>query len=370
MMLKDIFTDGLVAAGALIWCWRLRVLFQRVDSPPAPSPRPRVSIIIPARNEAHNLPALLRSLRALEEKPHEIIVVDDNSSDGTGDVAKSHGASVLPAPPLPAGWNGKPWACTVGAREATGDLLLFMDADTSLSPDAMTRAVDVFTANRMGLLSLTPWHLTTSAWELFQGVYHALFLVAAPVRMDRGHSHRFAIGQFMLIRRDLHDRIGGHEAIRGVITEDAALAANVMAAGETVGAIAGQPWLRVRMYPEGFRAFLHGWRRSFAAGLGAGGMRTSMEVFLAITFLLGVPWKFLEAAAEGWIVRGAVLGAALLVLWMDLALRQRRLGQFPVWTAPLYPIFLAVFIFVSLRALVDRLTRRSIEWKGRLIDVE
>jgi cellulose synthase/poly-beta-1,6-N-acetylglucosamine synthase-like glycosyltransferase len=137
-------------AGFLAWTLRLRRAF-RVTAPPltGSADQTRVSIIVPARNEAHNLPALLASLRGLTPPAHQIIIVDDHSTDGTGDLARAAGAIVVTPPPLPAGWLGKPWACHAGAQAATGDLLLFSDADTVHAPWSLTRAI--------ARLQATPW---------------------------------------------------------------------------------------------------------------------------------------------------------------------------------------------------------------------
>ena len=98
-----------------------------------------MSIVVPARNEATTLPDLLASLGALDPAPHEVIVVDDGSEDGTAEVARTRGVDVHSVPGPPEGWLGKPWACQQGARRATGDLLLFLDADVQLSADALPR---------------------------------------------------------------------------------------------------------------------------------------------------------------------------------------------------------------------------------------
>ena len=110
----------------------------------APRPTPTVSIIIPARNEEHNLPTLLRSLAAQSVKPHEIIVVDDGSTDRTAEVARQLGATVIASQPLPDGWRGKTWACHQGAQAATGELLLFVDADTWFEPDGLARVLSAY----------------------------------------------------------------------------------------------------------------------------------------------------------------------------------------------------------------------------------
>ena len=123
----------LLAAGGAAWLLAdLRTVPHGAHRAGAP---PTVSVIIPARNEEATLPAILASLRALPLV--EVVVVDDSSVDGTAAVALSGGATVLTASPPPPGWTGKARACQLGADAASGDLLLFLDADTVLAPDAL-----------------------------------------------------------------------------------------------------------------------------------------------------------------------------------------------------------------------------------------
>ena len=103
-------------------------------------------MIIPARNEAHNLPRLLESLASQSVQPREVIVVDDGSTDDTAEIARRHGAEVLVSKPLPEGWRGKPWACHQGAEAASGDLLCFVDADTCF--EVQTACGDCWTHGR------------------------------------------------------------------------------------------------------------------------------------------------------------------------------------------------------------------------------
>src|SRR3954451_17679201 len=139
----------LLAGGALLW---------RIPRPPstAASHEP-CAIVIPARNEASVLPSLLDSLRDELRPGDQLIVVDDDSSDDTAGVASRGGAIVVSAPPLPDGWTGKTWACATGARTATADTLVFLDADVTVVPGGLDR---VLGAHDHGLLSVAPYHLT------------------------------------------------------------------------------------------------------------------------------------------------------------------------------------------------------------------
>lgn len=382
---------AIVIAGAALWRRRMGALSRLRERAPAfsdsasgatvssdgssetsPASLP-VSIIVPARNEAHNLPALLASLNALAPAPLEIIVVDDHSTDGTGAIAAVAGARVITPPPLPAGWNGKPWACHAGAGVARGAYLLFTDADTVHAPDSLGRAMARLARAGAGLLSVVPTHVVRAAWERLQGVFQLLLLVAtragaaepAPGARGREHERRFSIGQYLLFRRDAYERVGGHEPVKQRIAEDLAFARLIRAAGLDVALAFAPGMLCVRMYPEGLSAFVRGWRRNFREGLRAAGAGGVLEMIAVIGWLLGVPLAALGAALRAEPALAAAWSAVYLVTAVEIARRQRDLGAFPWWSALVYPAFASMFVLVSALAVIDRLRGAPVIWRGR-----
>ena len=351
-----IVTLVLAAAGALVWTLRLGALRRPADRP---APVPPVSIVVPARDEAANLPALLASLGRLEPAPAQVIVVDDHSADGTGDLARAAGAEVVVPEPLPPGWVGKPWACRRGAEAAHGELILFTDADTVHAPGSLARAVARQAATGADLVTIVPTHRIESAWERLQGVFQLLLLVAS--------GRHYAIGQYLLFRRAAYDALGGHAAVAGRLDEDLALLERVRARDGRAEVVLAPGALGVRMYPEGIGAFLRGWRRSFRAGLGVAGLGGAVAVTLVFAWLGGVPLALAGAVASGDAAAAAVLGAAWLATTIEVARRQRLVGDFPAWTAALAPLGLAAFAAVTLAALVDQLRGAPVRWRGRTI---
>jgi glycosyltransferase involved in cell wall biosynthesis len=400
---------GVVLLGAGLWSWRLGTLF-RARARGEDSERGRVlpvSIIVPARNEAHNLPGLLASLKALDPRPLEIVVVDDHSTDGTGDIARAAGVHVVSPPPLPAGWNGKPWACRTGASEARGEYLLFTDADTVHAPGSLGQAMAALRARDAALLSAVPTHIVRAAWEKLQGVFQLLLLVAtragateatsaapraapdavtgaAPGAVTgagaggasagkagqggaRGgaHERRFSIGQYLLFRRDAYERIGGHEPVKQRIAEDLAFARLIADVGLGLGLVFSPGLLGVRMYPEGLGAFVRGWRRNFREGLTAAGAGGVLEIAAIIGWLLGAPMAALSAAAAGLAPLALGWAAVYLATAIEVARRQRSLGAFPLWSGLLYPVFVLMFVLVTALALIDRWRGATVIWRGR-----
>ena len=216
-----------------------------------------VSIIIPARNEAHNLPTLLQSITSQSVKPLEILVVDDGSSDNTADIARRFGAEVITSPPLPDGWRGKTWACHQGALKAQAERLLFMDADTWFEAGGFERVLAI---GHNGALSIAPYHAVRKTYEDLSLFFN--------ICMTAGTVPAGLVGQFLLVNRKHYQLAGGHESVRGHILENFRLAGRFQTVGVPLLSMTGKGLLSFRMYPHGFGEMLQGWTKGFAAGAG------------------------------------------------------------------------------------------------------
>jgi 4,4'-diaponeurosporenoate glycosyltransferase len=369
-MVSLLVTLGLAAAGASVFAVRLGALARaarRTD--PAPARMPSVSVIVPARNEADNLPALLASLAKLEPRPLEIIVVDDHSTDDTGDLARAAGAKVVVPGPLPPGWIGKPWACAAGAAAARGELYLFTDADTIHAPDSLGRTVARLEATGADLVSVVPRHLAVSRWEKCQGAFQLLLFIATRAGAARpGPGERdFAIGQYLLFRRAAYERLGGHRFVRGRVAEDLCFQQAIRARGGIYALVAWPGTMAVRMYPEGLRGFLRGWRRNFREGLRSAGGGGVFEIGLVFAWLGGLPIAFLQQLLAGQRVAAALLGVAMAATVAEVARRQKLVGPLPWWGALAFPLMLVAFCAVTLLAAFDNLRRAPVVWRGRVI---
>jgi 4,4'-diaponeurosporenoate glycosyltransferase len=356
-------------AGFAVFIARMRTALRPYSGPGhSKDLRLDVSLIIPARNEAQNLPALLRSIRALCPAPREVIVVDDHSTDATAEIARAFGARVISPNDLPAGCVGKPWACAAGAAVATSPLLLFTDADTVHAPDSMGRAVAALEREGADLVSVLPTHVAVAVWERLQGIFQLLLLVAtrAGARPDRDE-RCFCIGQYLLVRRAAYDCIGGHVAVQHRVAEDLAMARLIEERGLRFFLLRAPGMLRVRMYPEGLRAFVQGWRRNFREGMRAAGPMGVLETVLVMTWLLDVPRLSLEMVLARQPFLSAIAGCAAALSVFAIAYWQRQVGAFRASSAFAYPAFALLFVWVSCLSLADRMLRRPVTWKGRTV---
>ena len=249
----------------------------RLNSFPPPSgDAPLVSIIVPARNEAVNISVCLASLLNSEYPDFEIIVVDDGSSDGTDDIVRilaehSDGrVHLVNGEPLPPGWLGKPWACWQGYRRARGDLLLFTDADTRHEERLLGHAVGALTRHSADMTSVMPRQLMVGLWErlILPHIFAMIslrYINMERVNRTRTPRHAIANGQFILIRREAYEAIGGHEGMRAEVVEDQRIAQRLVAAGRRIFVAHAEDLMETRMY-RSLKGIVEGWTKNLALG--------------------------------------------------------------------------------------------------------
>lgn len=318
-----------------------------------------VTVVVPARNEERNLPRLLGSLQA--EAPGEVIVVDDNSADATAEVARSYDAMVLPSAPLPPGWTGKTFACFQGASAAHKDALLFLDADTWLSPGGGARMAATLARNGSpaAALSFLPFHITRKPYEELSIFFNLLMAFGAGGFGVLGRGRLF--GQSMLMPRALYQQSGTHEAVRGHVLENFHFAADVRRAGGKCLCRGGRGVLHMRMFPDGFAQLRSGWTKAFASGAAG-----SDPWVLAIS----ICWLSALISAFLAVVFGPSRGTAAVIyalLAAQLGLQARQVGSFRWYTSALYPVPLFFFLATFARSLQVRRRGGGAVWKGRAV---
>ena len=318
---------------------------------------PSLSIVVPARNEASNLPRLLGSLQAIDYPgPWEMIVVDDDSSDDTANLAQKYGARVICLDHLPKGWLGKPYACHRGAMAATGEWLLFTDADTFHDPCGPARAVGLARDNGLDGLSAFVRQETSGPIDRLGllTAYGGLFLTLNPKR-------GLLNGQYILMRRQIYEASGGFRVVSGERIEDVALGHHLQANGCRVPIYRGDELATVRMYADK-HSLWHGLSRlgsGTLSWLGLGAAVTGLFITGAMSPLLALAaalqkGRQFKLAVLSWL---AVSGG--FVPWA------RRFGS--SWLALLAPFGALLIQAASVWGLLSRLTGRGARWKDRNI---
>lgn len=335
---------------------------------------PRVSILLPARNEALNIAACVHSLLAQNYPDFELRVLDDNSTDGTsnvlGELTKVNGRlQVMDGRPLPPGWLGKHWACHQLAQAAQGELWLFTDADTLHQPQALREAVAALQTENADLITALPYQEMRSWGErLIVSILPWSILGFYPLAVAERLGWPplvMAVGQFMLFRREAYERLGGHEAVRTHIADDIALAQRLVARGGRWRLLDATGRVTCRMYRNFEQAF-QGFSKNLFAAFGY-----NAPLFIAIWFWLALVFLGPPLLLALWplgLVASPVLpltamGLAL-ALWGVCAWRLRL----PIQLLFLYPFSIALTVIIAARSLILTRTGKAV-WKGRWLSV-
>jgi chlorobactene glucosyltransferase len=341
-----------------------------------PAAFPRVSVVIPARNEEKDVERTVRSHLAQDYPGVDVIAVDDRSVDRTPEILRSLARedsrlTVISGSDPPAGWLGKPHALHVGARATGGELLLFADADVRYDPRALRDAVVVMEDRGLDLLAFFPRFENRGFWENV-----LLPFLAVAVFLGLGFLARFprvplamGAGAGNLVRRRAYEAIGGHAAIRQAVVDDVRLAVVAKRAGFRVAAFRAEDRVAVRMY-RGFRQVWDGFTKNVAwAYTGPSGV-----VLFALTALLlavaMAPVVVLLAAAVGATVPAADVRLAAALFASSILVRAilARALQAPLWPATTHPIMAAVWAGLLGRSLFHRFVRKRLTWRGREYD--
>jgi cellulose synthase/poly-beta-1,6-N-acetylglucosamine synthase-like glycosyltransferase len=335
----------------------------------------RVSAIVPARNEEAVIAACVESL-TVQKEIAEVLVIDDQSSDRTAEIVRSLATQnpkmrLLEATELPAGWVGKNNAVWIGAREARCEWLLFTDADAVHAPDSAARALAIAAENNSALVSFSPEQVMQSWYEKVV-IPYVFTRLTSRFRFDEVNDPQntaaAANGQFILIRRDAYDAVGGHASIAGDVLEDVALAARVKAAGYRIWFGAGKGIVRVRMY-RSFAAMWEGWEKNLYTLMGANATAVKAEVVRA---LLPILLTLLATVIVGGLTESIFLTASVLTAGLlGILIADDKVLESSGFPARLlaYGIQGRILFALLLWASYRNHLRGRLEWKGRTYPV-
>jgi chlorobactene glucosyltransferase len=367
----------ILAASALNLALNMRALRVPRRDVRLPAPAPKVSVIVPARNEEANIGRCLGSLLKQDYPDFEIIVLNDNSEDRTAAVVRSFADSdprvrLLDGEPLPPGWAGKPHACFQAAQKATGEWLLFTDADTIHSPDMLRRSVGLAASEHIALLSGFPHQLATSiSQKIVIPMMYFVMLTWAPLwalQRSKKPVASIAIGQFLLFPRDVYWAMGGHEAVKNRIMEDLWMGVEVSKRGGRHLSVDLSDMVSCRMYGdlgsiwEGLTRALQGITAMASWGLVAL-LAAGYCCFLA-PFFWTLKLVFDSAIVPAW--------APLVLLQVSLIFIMRRsvdarFKESAISTA-LFPFGIAVLIAVVINGMARQLAGAGVSWKKRIYE--
>jgi len=331
----------------------------------------RISAIIPARNEEAVVAACVESL-AQQPEIGEILVVNDQSSDRTveivrGLIPKLPQVRLLDTTGPPPGWIGKNHAVWLGAQQAKGDWLLFTDADVVHEKDSAAQALQIAAQSNAALVSFSPEQLMDTWYEkaLIPFVYGRLNRNFSFDEInDPRNAAAAANGQFILIRRDAYNAVGGHASVAGEVLEDVALAKLVKRAGYPIWFGSGQGFVRVRMY-RSFSAMWAGWRKNLYQLEGGSPAEVYKQLLVECVFLLG-PLALIALTVYKWHRPdfAILLGLFFLLITHAMHFQALRRSHFSTaFTGYLIPgsLLYTAVLWASYRSHI----RGKLEWKGR-----
>lgn len=345
------------------------LLWPRLKKSTLLRPQPSVSILIPARNEVAKIDGLVQRILAQTYESFQLCLLDDQSSDGTASAALAAAAmdarfELIHGTPLPVGWLGKNWACHQLTQVATGDILVFTDADVCWQPDALNAILAEMENHAIDALCVWPTQITETWAERLTVPLMALTILAyAPMwlfNQINWPGTGIANGQCLLFWRRAYDAIGGHAAVRDAIVEDVTLAQRVKQSRRRLRNVDGGKFISCRMY--------HDWRdvlNGFGKNILAGHANSLLFLFGSTIFhwaVFVVPWIWLLIS---W--RAPFL--PLLLVLMGLAVRaitayatDQRLRD-----ALLMPVSVLLMTRIAAQALYWRFWGGGLRWKGRII---
>ncbi len=356
----------------LIGLFLSAVLFYRFpvlsDTLPV-KPFPRITVVIPARNEEHNLPLLLDDLKKQTVQAHEIICVDDASTDNTASITRCQDVKLISLKDKPAGWIGKSLACQRGADEVDEGLILFLDADVRLGVNAIRNLVETYN-NEGCVISVQPYHTMVEPYEQFSMFFNLVQFSANGVGFPIRNKNIGLNGPVILISGSDYRRIGGHESVRKSIIDDIALGESLKQNGIPFKVFLGDRSIAYRMYGSGFKDLLQGWIKNQASGAMKTPFLSFLAVFLWFTSCTSIPIQIIRTTRnESYLA--LFIYALLYVAWILVLWRiTRHIGDFSPWAVMGYPVLLGVFLAVFAVSFIKKIFGLKVVWKNRLIGLE
>lgn len=344
----------------------------------APADAPLVSVLVPARNEERNIRTCVESLLAQRYDRFEVVVLNDNSTDATGDIlrdlAERHPdrLRVIDGAALPPGWVGKNWACHQLYETSRGDILLFTDADTAHEPDALPSTVALLHERDLDCLSVIPHeHMGTLAEKMVLPLVHLSFLAYLPidaVMKDPRVPIGAANGQFMMFRRSVYEEVGGHKALKTNIVEDIFFARRLKSFGRSVFVADASHLVSCRMYTS-FREVVAGFSKNLFPAMSARLPVFALYLVMNTSLFAAPPVFAVWALLAGQLtpelfalpVVQTVLGAAMRGV---LAVRFRM----SMLQIVLQPPAALLAMAISANSVLWYYSSRGMQWKGRQYD--
>lgn len=343
----------------------------------------KVSVILPARNEEKYIGKCLQTLLRQDYPSYEIVVINDSSTDRTGDIInqlaqRTSCILVVNAKPKPKDWVGKNWACYEGYQRATGDVFLFTDADTTHSPLTMSLAISYLKEQNLDALTAIPRLLCKDFWTkitlpVLSNFLHSRF---SALRVNNPNTKTgYFFGSFYVITRSAYEKVGTHMIVKHELVEDGALGRKVKEENFKMKMVRGERYVDA-LWARDFKTLWHGLRRLMISVYSQNKTSASL-MSIAVFFLLLEPFLSLSYALEVYgtdvnIINEVLLGintATIAIIVLANAIQLK----FGIFQNPLYalasPISAAIVSLCFIFSLVDAKKIGAVNWRDRLYTI-
>ena len=349
---------------------------KRLNKFAEPSVNPKISVLIPARNEENNIRSCVESILNQDYQNIEVIVLNDNSEDKTREIlldmsAKSEKLRFFDGDSKPVEWSGKHWACHQLSKKASGELFLFIDTDTIHKPDTLKKAVSALYTENTDLLSVIPKQIVGTwseklvipimPWSI------SSFIPIGIAHKSKSPSLSLTVGQFMLFRRNAYEQSGGHESIKTEILDDIPIGRLIKKSGFKWKIVDGTKNSSCRMY-NNFKEVYNGFSRNLFCAF-----NYNIPVFLWVWIWLTAVFFQPIITISLFIFRIPIPTEALLINFLILILTIIQWSiaivrfKFPIYLIFLYTFSIILVDIIAIRSMYQTLTGK-VQWKGRKIE--
>ena len=338
---------------------------------------PKVSVILPARNEEEFLGKCLDSLENQDYDNYEIIVIDDSSEDRTKEIILEHAkrsSKIVPvsAKAKPEGWMGKNWACMEGYRQASGELLLFTDADTTHAKNVITLAVEHLNSFGLDALSVIPKMLTFDFWTRVTLPVISTFLHTrfSPLNVNNPKKKTgYFFGSFFILKKKAYEDVGMHEGVKGEIIEDGALGKKVKESGHKMRMVRGEHLVEAIWARD--KSTLWNALKRLMVPLYLQSGNIAIGIFVAVVFLLFVPFPTVLITSAfpvdltSWKILCMAAVAASILIYVGATV-DAKMGLGLRFVHALFaPLGGLVVVLGFLSGLLQAKSSSSVTWRGR-----
>lgn len=375
MLYYNLLITAILFVLLIIVFWNLYELRKRRYSNINDSGLPFISVLVPARNEEHNIKPVLESLLTQDYPNYEVIVLNDHSEDKTNEIIsglkeKYPALKTLEGRPLPEGWTGKCFACTQLFENSKGSYIIFTDADTVHKPASLRKSAEIALNRNADMLTLFPEMTMKTFWEkiIMPMLWFTIMMLLPFYFVDKKGFVKFSIGigPFMMFKRIAYEKIGGHYSVKNAIVEDVWLARKIKENGLQLIAADGYDLLSVRMY-RSFKEIWHGFSKNIFAGFEFSSVSLfAVNLMYILLFFLPFILFLIELSLYSGFNNAIILtGIQVLILYIArTAISVRfKLGILSTILHPFGAISVPIIALNSWRWIK---LGKGAKWKGRL----